>query len=215
MTVLRIAGVDEVGRGALFGMVTAAAVVIDHAGLQELRRLGVTDSKALTSGRREQLAADISRIALDVQIGTASVAEIDRLNILQATFLAMHRAIAALEPSPDLCSVDGNRAIPRLGIPQCTVVQGDRRDLVIGAASIVAKVWRDRAIIAIADRYPAYDLAQNKGYGTVAHRSALQQYGVTPDHRLSFAPCRQAAEQSQLSLLLPGDATPSDRDAEA
>lgn len=215
MTVLRIAGIDEVGRGALLGMVTAAAVVLDRAGLQELRRLGVTDSKALTSVRREQLAVEIGRIALDVQIGTASVAEIDRLNILQATFLAMHRAIAALEPPPDLCSVDGNRAIPGLEIPQRTVIQGDRRDLVIGAASIVAKVWRDRAIVAIADRYPAYDLAHNKGYGTAAHRAALQQYGVTPDHRLSFAPCRPAAEQSQLSLLLPGDATPSDRDAKA
>lgn len=212
MTVLRIAGIDEVGRGALLGMVTAAAVVLDRAGLQELRRLGVTDSKALTSMRREQLAADISRVALDVQIGTASVAEIDRLNILQATFLAMRRAIAALEPPPDLCSVDGNRAIPGLEIPQRTVIQGDRRDLVIGAASIVAKVWRDREMTAIADRYPAYDLAQNKGYGTAKHRAALQHYGVTPDHRRSFAPCRQVAEQFQLPLFAPQDAVPINPD---
>jgi ribonuclease HII len=215
LTVLRIAGVDEVGRGALFGMVTAAAVVLDRAGLQDLRRLGVTDSKALTAARREQLAAEIAKIALDVQIGTASVAEIDRLNILQATFLAMRRAIAALEPSPDLCSVDGNRAIPDLGIPQRTVIQGDRRDLVIGAASIVAKVWRDREITAIADRYPAYDLARNKGYGTANHRSALQKHGVTPEHRLSFAPCRQAADQAQLSLFSPGETPQRNRDAEA
>jgi ribonuclease HII len=205
VTVVRIAGVDEVGRGALFGVVTAAAVVLDRAGLCELHRLGVTDSKALSSRRREQLALDIAQIALDVQIGTASVAEIDRLNILQATFLAMRRAIAALHPAPDLCSIDGNRSIPQLAIPQRTVIQGDRRDLAIGAASIVAKVWRDREIAAIADRYPAYDLAQNKGYGTATHRAALQQHGITPDHRRSFAPCRQALEHSQLSLLTSAD----------
>lgn len=208
MTVVRIAGVDEVGRGALLGEVTATAVVIDCVGLQDLRRLGVTDSKALRPQQREQLAQDIARIALDVQIGTASVAEIDQLNILQATFLAMRRAIAALNPPPDLCSVDGNRAIPDLTIPQRTVIQGDRRDLVIGAASIVAKVWRDREMTRIADRYPAYDLAQNKGYGTAAHLAALQQHGVTPDHRLSFAPCRQALAQSQLSLFSPDNLNP-------
>jgi ribonuclease HII len=201
VTVLRVAGVDEVGRGSLFGVVAAAAVVLDRDGVRRLTHLGVTDSKALSAQRREQLAADITAIALDVRIGTASVAEIDQFNILQATFLAMRRAIAALDPPPDLCSVDGNRAIPQLGIPQRTVIQGDRRDLAIGAASIVAKVWRDREIAAIATRYPGYDLAQNKGYGTASHRAALQQLGVTPDHRLSFSPCRQAAAQSQLSLL--------------
>ena len=205
MNVLRIAGVDEVGRGSLFGVVTAAAVVLDRGGIKQLQRLGVTDSKALSARRREQLAAEITAIALDVQVGTASVAEIDQLNILQATFLAMRRAIAALKPPPDLCSVDGNSAIPQLAIPQRTVIQGDRQDLAIGAASIVAKVWRDREITAIAATYPGYDLTRNKGYGTASHRAALQRLGVTPEHRLSFAPCRQAAEQSQLPLWLSGE----------
>jgi len=201
VTVLRLAGIDEVGRGSLFGVVTAAAVVLDRQGAQRLRQLGVTDSKALTAQRRERLAAEIMAIALDVQIGTASVAEIDQFNILQATFLAMRRAITALDSPPDLCSVDGNHAIPQLKMPQRTVIQGDRRDLAISAASIVAKVWRDREITAIAADYPGYDLARNKGYGTASHRAALQRLGITSEHRRSFAPCRQIVERSQLPLL--------------
>jgi len=181
----------------------AAAAIVDRAGAIELARLGVTDSKALSASRRERLAREIEAIALSVGIGAASVAEIDRLNILQATFLAMRRAIATLAPPPDLCSVDGNRTIPALAIPQRTVVKGDRHDLAIGAASIVAKVWRDRQIVALADRYPGYDLATNKGYGTAKHTDGLARLGVTPEHRLSFAPCRRAAAARQLAIEAP------------
>ncbi len=173
--------------------------------MTRLRQLGVTDSKALSPERRECLAEAIEAIALSVGIGTASVAEIDRVNILQATFLAMRRAIAQLDSPPDLCSVDGNRAIPQLAIPQRTVVKGDRRDLAIGAASIVAKVWRDRQIVALSERYPGYDLASNKGYGTAKHTDGLVRLGVTPEHRMSFAPCREAIEKRQLSLGAPSE----------
>jgi ribonuclease HII len=185
-----IAGVDEVGRGALFGPVVAAAVILSPEALAQLQQSGVTDSKQLSPLQRQTLAAQIQAAALDCKIGLASVREIDRLNILQASLLAMQRAIRRLQPQPQLCLIDGNQRVPNLGIAQQTIVQGDRQCLVIAAASIIAKVWRDQLIIRLANQYPGYDLASNKGYGTTKHRQALQQLGVSRQHRRSFSPCR-------------------------
>lgn len=185
-----IAGVDEVGRGALFGPVVAAAVILPLDAHAHLSQLGVTDSKQLSPKQRQDLAVQIRRSAIDCKVGMASVQEIDRLNILRASLLAMRRAIIRLQPQPDLCLVDGNRPVPELSIPQQTIVQGDCLSLAIAAASIVAKVWRDQLITRLAVRYPGYDLATNKGYGTVKHRQALQQLGVSRQHRRSFSPCR-------------------------
>ncbi|MFQ3616259.1 MAG: ribonuclease HII [Cyanobacteriota bacterium] len=185
-----IAGVDEVGRGALFGPVVAAAVILPDGAAAELTTLGVTDSKLLSAMQRDRLVEQVRRLAIDCQIGFASVREIDRLNILQASLLAMRRAIARLSPQPDLCLVDGNQRIPNLLIPQQTIIKGDQSCVAIAAASILAKVWRDRLIVRLAARYPHYDLATNKGYGTAAHRRALQTYGCTPQHRRSFKPCQ-------------------------
>lgn len=185
-----VAGVDEVGRGALFGPVVAAAVILPQSAHAELIEAGVTDSKCLMPNSRLRLAQQIRTIALDCRIGVASVQEIDRLNILQATLLAMRRAVNRLTPQPDLCLIDGNQRIPGLSIAQETWIKGDRRSLSIAAASIVAKVWRDQLIIRLANRYPGYDLATNKGYGTAKHRSGIQQFGVSTQHRLSFSPCR-------------------------
>ncbi len=185
-----IAGVDEVGRGALFGPVVAAAVILPESCLAELGAAGVTDSKLLSTRKRQRLAHQIRNVAIAHQIALASVKEIDRLNILQASLLAMRRAVIGLKPPPQLCLVDGNQPIPGLEIEQYPIVQGDRRSLAIAAASILAKVWRDQFIARLAARYPHYDLANNKGYGTAAHRLALQNYGPSRHHRGSFRPCR-------------------------
>ncbi|GAB4462647.1 MAG: hypothetical protein OHK0037_13930 [Elainellaceae cyanobacterium] len=197
-----IAGVDEVGRGALFGPVVAAAVILPESATAELTALGVTDSKLLLPGQRDRLMEQVRRLAVDCQIGIASVREIDRLNILQASLLAMRRAIARLNPQPDLCLVDGNQRIPGLLIPQQTIIKGDQSCLAIAAASILAKVWRDRLIVRLSARYPSYDLATNKGYGTAAHRLALQTHGRTPQHRRSFKPCQLESFPVQQKLDL-------------
>jgi len=186
---LLIAGIDEVGRGAICGAVVACAVILDPQGEAQLRDLGVTDSKKLSPQRRQKLEPIIRNLSLDCQIGWAEVAEIDQLNILQATLLAMERAIAKLQIKPDHCLVDGIHPIPFRTIPpipQTTVVRGDSQHLCIASASIVAKVWRDRQMIQLAEQYPQYDLARNKGYGTAAHRQAIKKYGYCPQHRLSF-----------------------------
>ncbi|MBE9114522.1 ribonuclease HII [Lusitaniella coriacea LEGE 07157] len=185
-----IAGVDEVGRGALFGPVVASAVILPGSALEELRAMGLKESKQLSSKRREEFSRHLQTVALDAKIGYASVREIDRVNIFHASLLAMRRAVLKLDPQPDLCLVDGKFLIPDLPIPQKALVGGDRASLVIAAASIVAKVWRDRLIIRLANKYPRYDLAANKGYGTERHRLALQQYGASSQHRLSFKPCQ-------------------------
>jgi ribonuclease HII len=185
-----IAGVDEVGRGALFGPVVAAAVILPEASQAKLTAAGVTDSKRLSPAQREQLMLLIQSVALDCRIGIASVQEIDRLNILRASLLAMQRAINRLNPQPQLCLVDGNQRIPNLLIAQQTLIKGDQRSLAIAAASIVAKVWRDQLIMRLAVKYPGYDLAANKGYGTIKHRRALAERGASRQHRLSFEPCR-------------------------
>ncbi|MFM7450359.1 MAG: ribonuclease HII [Leptolyngbyaceae cyanobacterium] len=185
-----IAGVDEVGRGALFGPVVAAAVILPERAAPNLQAVGVTDSKLLSAGQRVELAREIRASAIAFQIAYASVYEIDRLNILQASLLAMKRAILRLSVSPRLCLVDGNQRIPDLGYPQQTVVKGDQRLLSIAAASILAKVWRDQLISRLDRRYPQYQLASNKGYGTPAHRQAIYQFGLCRQHRRSFSPCR-------------------------
>lgn len=191
-----VAGVDEVGRGALFGPVVAAAVILPEAALEELGAMGLKESKQLSPKRREEFSQQVQRVALNAKIGYASVKEIDRVNIFHASLLAMRRAVLKLDPQPDLCLVDGKFPIPNLPISQEALVGGDRVSLTIAAASIVAKVWRDRLIIRLADKYPHYDLAANKGYGTKRHRLALQQYGASPQHRLSFKPCRCNALQN-------------------
>ncbi|HEY9691528.1 MAG TPA: ribonuclease HII [Oculatellaceae cyanobacterium] len=189
-----VAGVDEVGRGALFGSVVAAAVILPLSAFEPLAKAGVRDSKKLTATRRLKLAEQIKSIAIDCQIGFADVSEIDSFNILQASLLAMKRAVTQLKVQPDLCLVDGKQPLPELSIPQLNLIKGDERSLLIAAASIVAKVWRDQLITQLATEYPMYDLLKNKGYGTAKHLLALQQYGPSPLHRMSFAPCQQAAE---------------------
>jgi ribonuclease HII len=190
-----IAGVDEVGRGALFGPVVAAAVLVSSKGTKELKKIGVKDSKQLSEHQRENLYEIIQSVTLDCRIGWASVQEIDRLNILKASLLAMHRAISRLSIQPELCLVDGNQRIPQLLIPQQTVIKGDQQEPAIAAASIIAKVWRDRLMQRLDRKYPGYFLASNKGYGSKVHRQAIQELGPSTQHRRSFSPC-------QLSLNL-------------
>ncbi len=183
----RIAGIDEVGRGPLAGPVVTAAVVLDPA-----RPIaGLADSKALKPARREALALLIEERALAFALGRAEVEEIDRLNILQATLLAMQRAVLALPFVPDHALVDGNRC-PVLPCSAEAVVGGDGRVAVISAASILAKVARDREMVALDGQYPGYGLAGHKGYGTAAHLEALRRLGPSPIHRYSFAPVRAA-----------------------
>ncbi|MEG3842383.1 ribonuclease HII [Microcoleus sp. herbarium14] len=189
---LVIVGVDEVGRGALFGPVVAAACILPDGVLDELASCGVRDSKQLSAAARSRLAVKIRAVAVDCQIGAAGVREIDRLNILQASLLAMKRAILKLNVTPDLCLVDGNQRIPNLAIEQETMIKGDARSIQIAAASIVAKVWRDELIVRLAVKYPEYDLTNNKGYGTAKHKLALERYGVSVLHRTSFSPCRKS-----------------------
>ena len=184
-----VAGVDEVGRGCLFGPVVAAAVILSDEAIAELAAAGVKDSKQLTAIRRKKFAQQIRAIAIDCQIGMASVAEIDRINIFHASLLAMKRAVLKLKVLPTFCLVDGKWPIPDLAIPQESVVKGDEKFVAIAAASIIAKVWRDELILRLASKYPEYGLEANKGYGTGQHLLALQTYGPSRWHRLSFRPC--------------------------
>lgn len=186
----QIAGVDEVGRGALFGPVVAAAVILSDEAIEQLVAQGMTDSKKLSPRRRLLLMKQIRELAIGFRVGMASVYEIDRLNILQASLLAMRRAVLGLPSTPQFCLVDGNQRIPNLLVQQRTVIKGDQSEPAIAAASILAKVWRDQLIVRLDQRYPGYDLASNKGYGSAKHRQALQELGPTRQHRLSFAPCQ-------------------------
>ncbi|MEW5249719.1 ribonuclease HII [Microbulbifer discodermiae] len=181
-----LAGVDEVGRGPLAGDVVAAAVVLDPDRPIE----GLADSKKLSEKKREQLFELIGERALSFAVARASVAEIDRLNILHASLLAMRRAVEQLDTQPEYVLVDGNRK-PDWSYPCETVVKGDSRVAAIAAASILAKVTRDREMITLDDQYPGYGLAGHKGYPTRAHREALKRLGPSPIHRRSFAPVRQ------------------------
>lgn len=185
-----IAGVDEVGRGCLFGPVVAAAVILPSSALPLLTAAEIKDSKKLSMNRRVKLAQQIYTLATDWKIGYASTGEIDQMNILQATLLAMRRAVNKLKVQPALCLIDGNQLVKDLPMPQQTIIKGDERSLSIAAASIVAKVWRDDLIMRLAAKYPMYDLENNKGYGSKKHLLALQKYGSSPLHRKSFRPCQ-------------------------
>lgn len=186
-----IAGVDEVGRGPLAGEVYAAAVILDPQNPIS----GLADSKALSEKKRTILDLAIREQALSYCIAKASVAEIDEINILQATFLAMRRAVAGLDPAPDFIRVDGNR-LTNFPCPAEAVVKGDSKFDEIKAASIIAKVARDTAMIELDKQYPGYDLAKHKGYPTKAHMAALAKLGPSPIHRMSFAPCQKYAVSS-------------------
>lgn len=188
---LPLAGVDEAGRGPLAGPVVAAAVVLGST-----VPAGLADSKQLSAAARERLLGALEASALAIGIGLADVAEIDRLNILGATLLAMQRAVAALGRVPGQVLVDGNRC-PLLPCPARAVVGGDAIIPAISAASIVAKVTRDRLMDALDLRYPAYGFARHKGYPTRAHIEALARHGVSVEHRLSFAPVRRALAAQQ------------------
>jgi ribonuclease HII len=178
-----VAGVDEVGRGPLAGDVVTAAVILDP----DRPIAGLADSKQLSEARREDLYEQILERALCHALGRASVAEIDALNILQASLLAMHRAVAALTVQPGFVYVDGNRC-PRWEYPSEAVVKGDSRVAAIAAASILAKVTRDREMLLLDGQYPGYGLARHKGYPTPDHLQALQVLGPSPIHRRSFRP---------------------------
>jgi ribonuclease HII len=178
-----VAGVDEAGRGPLSGPVVAAAVIFARGRIPK----GIDDSKKLTEAARESLFDAISAKALAIGIGEASVDEIDLVNIRQATHLAMARAINALAIVPVFALVDGNDA-PALACPCDTLVGGDALSVSIAAASIIAKVTRDRIMTGLHDAFPLYGWRQNKGYGTPAHLEALKRHGATPHHRRSFSP---------------------------
>ncbi len=178
-----IAGIDEAGRGPLAGPVVAAAVI-----LNPVRPIaGLADSKILSATRREQLAVEIRATALAWALGRAEAAEIDQINILQATLLAMQRAVANLSIAPDHVLVDGNRC-PALACPCQAIIKGDATEPAISAASILAKTARDAELRQLDARYPQYGFARHKGYPTAAHREALRRYGPCPEHRRSFAP---------------------------
>ena len=176
-----VCGIDEAGRGPLAGPVFAAAVILPE-GLEDI---GINDSKKLSEKKRDALFDLICEKAVSYGIGTASEAEIDEINILNAAFLAMKRAVEQLSVKPDLALVDGNRE-PHTGIKEYTIVKGDAKSISIAAASILAKVSRDRYMKELDEKYPQYGFAKHKGYGTAEHIAALQQYGPCPEHRRSF-----------------------------
>ncbi|MEE4203886.1 MAG: ribonuclease HII [Halieaceae bacterium] len=192
MTGRCVAGVDEVGRGPLAGDVVAAAVILGDTVPE-----GLNDSKKLSEARREALAEVIRRDARAWALGRATVAEIDELNILEASLLAMQRAVAALTPQPDVVLVDGNR-LPRWQYESHAIVGGDGIEPAISAASILAKVTRDQEMIALDGKYPGYGLAQHKGYPTKAHMAALAELGVSPIHRRSFGPVARLLANTNL-----------------
>ncbi len=185
-----VCGVDEAGRGPWAGPVVAAAVILDADNIPD----GLNDSKKLTARRREALFVEIRETA-HVGVGLAEVAEIDALNILNATYLAMRRAIEALPHPPAHALVDGNRLPPDLPCSGETLVKGDGRSLSIAAASIIAKVTRDRIMAALAEQFPGYGWENNAGYGVPAHQEGLRRLGVTPHHRVSFKPIHKMLYQ--------------------
>lgn len=176
-----VCGIDEAGRGPLAGPVFAAAVILPD-GLEDI---GLNDSKKLSEKKRDLLFDIIREKAVAYGIGSADEREIDEINILNATFLAMKRAVEALGVTPDLALVDGNRK-PKTGIPEETIVKGDAKCISIAAASVLAKVSRDRYLLALDEQYPEYQFAKHKGYPTALHYEMIKKYGVSPVHRLSF-----------------------------
>ncbi len=188
-----LAGCDEVGRGPLAGDVVAAAVILDP----ENPILGLDDSKKLTEKKRDLLFDEIKLKAKSWCVARASVAEIDSINILQASLLAMHRAVQGLHVQPEYVLVDGNK-LPKWNYTAEAVVKGDSRVAAISAASILAKVVRDREMVEMDKQYPGYGLADHKGYPTKVHMDALDKLGITPIHRTSYAPVRAKIEQMKL-----------------
>lgn len=190
-----IAGVDEAGRGPLAGPVSAAAVILDAA----YPINGLADSKQLSASAREMLAVEIRKYARAWSVAFATVEEIDRLNILQASMLAMQRAVAGLTLAPTLVLVDGNRT-PQLPCAARAIIRGDATEPAISAASILAKVARDALLDDLDKQFPAYGFARHKGYPTPAHLAALAAHGPCPVHRVSFAPVRAACQSSTAAL---------------
>lgn len=188
---LLTAGVDEAGRGPLAGPVVVAAVILDPGHAIE----GLADSKKLSEVRREALFPEIQEKALAWSIIEMSVDEIDRLNILQATMTGMQRAVQALKPAVELALVDGNRD-PGLDCRTQTIVQGDRLEPAISAASILAKVHRDRLMLTLHEQHPEYGFARHKGYPTADHMRLLEEHGPCPEHRRTFAPVRNALQKA-------------------
>ncbi len=176
------AGCDEAGRGCLAGSVYAAAVILPPDYKNEL----LNDSKKLTDRKRKQLREVIERDAVAWAVGIVTPEEIDKINILNASFLAMHRALDQLKVRPEAVIVDGNRFKPYKDLPYTTIVKGDGKYMAIAAASILAKTYRDDYMDGLAEEYPQYDWKSNKGYPTKRHREAIRQYGVTPYHRMSY-----------------------------
>ena len=182
-----VCGVDEAGRGPLAGPVFAAAVILDDPSPIS----GLADSKKLTAKRRDALAIEIQALAISWAVASASVEEIDALNILQASLLAMRRAVMSLQPQPAEILVDGLH-VPKVAMPARAIVQGDATVAAISAASILAKVARDALMLELHAAYPEFGFDRHKGYGTVIHMAALRRLGPTPQHRRSFAPVRAA-----------------------
>ena len=190
-----VVGVDEVGRGPLAGAVVAAAVILDPNNVIE----GLADSKKLSEKKRESLSEEIKLKATAWALGRAEVEEIDEINILQASLLAMQRAVNALSIKPEFALIDGNRC-PPLDCPAESVVKGDSRVSAISAASIIAKVSRDNEMKVLDKQYPGYGLAKHKGYPTKAHLQALRELGVSEIHRRSYAPVRKVMELKKSEL---------------
>ncbi|CAM4093427.1 ribonuclease HII [Kerstersia similis] len=188
--VTEVAGVDEAGRGPLAGAVYAAAVILP----EQHTIVGLADSKALSAKQRDKLALQIREQALAWHIASASVAEIDDLNILHATMLAMRRAVEGLGVRPELALIDGNRVPAGLPCHASAIVKGDATEPAISAASILAKTARDAELLSLHERYPQYGFDQHKGYGTALHLAALRTHGPCPEHRRSFAPVRKSLE---------------------
>ncbi len=176
-----VCGVDEAGRGPLAGPVYAAAVILPKGHIIE----GVNDSKKLSEKKRDELFDKVIEECVCYGIGTASEKEIDEINILQATFLAMRRAVEALDVKPDIALIDGNR-LPGLDIAERYIIKGDAKSASIAAASILAKVSRDRYMLEMAEKYPEYQFEKHKGYGTKLHYEMIEKYGVSPIHRRTF-----------------------------
>lgn len=189
------AGCDEAGRGCLAGSVYAAAVILP----QNYSHPYLNDSKQLTEKRRMILRKDIEKDAIAWAVGVVSPEEIDEINILKASFLAMHRAIDQLKVRPEALIIDGNRFTPYQDLPYTPIVKGDSKYLSIAAASILAKTYRDEYMEELHSQYPQYEWSKNKGYPTVAHREAIKKYGTTPFHRMSF---NLLGEENQLSFDL-------------
>ena len=187
------AGCDEAGRGCLVGSVYAAAVILP----QNYSHPYLNDSKQLTEKRRMILRKDIEKDAIAWAVGVVSPEEIDEINILKASFLAMHRAIDQLKVRPEALIIDGNRFTPYQNLPYTPIVKGDSKYLSIAAASILAKTYRDEYMEELHTQYPQYEWSKNKGYPTVAHREAIKKYGTTPFHRMSF---NLLGEEKQLSF---------------